>query len=138
MNQKSLLLARKELARARKSLRAAETLLDHELYEDAISRAYYAVFHASKAALATVDIFPDSHQSVRRMFGLHLVKAKVIEREYATILTAEQEDRELSDYDVAIAIEKDRANQRVNDARRFLDRIEHHLNTVQADNTVQG
>lgn len=132
MNEKSLGLARRELARARKSLHAAETLLDHELFEDAVSRAYYAVLHASKAALTTVDIFPISRQSVRRMFGLHLVKTNLIEREYATILTSEQEDRELSDYDITISIEQDRANQRVMDARKFVDRIECYLNGIEA------
>jgi len=132
MNQKSLILARKELARADKSLRAAETLLEHKLYEDAVSRAYYAVLHASKAALAPLDIFPESHQSVRRMFGLHLVKAKIIEREYATILTAEQEDRELSDYDITLTIGNDRASQRVSDARRFVARIEAYLDKIES------
>ncbi len=134
MNENSLALPRKELARARRSLRAAETLMDHELYEDAISRAYYAVLHASKAALATVDVFPSTHQSVRRLFGLHLVKTNRIEREYATILTSEQEDRELSDYDITISIEQERANQRVMDARRFVDRIEHYLSSIEGEN----
>jgi uncharacterized protein (UPF0332 family) len=134
MNEMSLSLARRELARARRSLLASETLLNHELYEDAISRAYYAVLHASKAALATVDIFPGSHRSVRRLFGLHLVQTQVIEREFAAILTAEQEDRELSDYDIMIVIEKGRASQRVNDARRFVERIENYLNTIESRN----
>jgi uncharacterized protein len=133
MNHKSLILARKELARAEKSLRAAEMLLEHELYEDAVSRAYYAVLHASKAALAPLDIFPESHQSVRRMFGLHLVKVKIIEREYATILTAEQEDRELSDYDITLTIGNDRASQRVKDARRFVARVEAYLDKIESD-----
>ena len=134
MNNKSLMLARKEMDRARKSLRAAQILLGYELHEDAVSRAYYAVLHASKAALATVNIFPTSHQSVRRMFGLHLVKTDRIEREYATILTSEQEDRELSDYDITISLEKDRASQRVNDAQRFVDRIECYLNGIEPEN----
>jgi uncharacterized protein (UPF0332 family) len=133
MNKKSLQVAHKELARAKKSLLAAETLLEHELNEDAVSRAYYAVLHAAKAALATIDLFPDSHQSVRRMFGLHLVKTNLIEREYATILTAEQEDRELSDYDIDISIEKDRADRRVDDAGKFVERIERHLHSFEPE-----
>ena len=113
MKRNAFQIVQKELTRAKKSLRAAETLRDHELNEDAVSRAYYAVLHAAKAALAAIDLYPDSHQSVRRMFGLHLVKTGRIEREYATILTAEQEDRELSDYNINISIEKDRAEHRV-------------------------
>jgi len=138
MNRKALQIAQKELARAIKSMRAAETLLEHELNEDAVSRAYYAVLHASKAALATIDLYPDSHQSVRRMFGLHLIKTNLIEREYATILTAEQEDRELSDYNINISIEKDRADRRVGDARKFVERIEKYLEAFESVNKHRG
>ena len=117
----------REMARAEKALRAAVTLFDGELYEDAVSRAYYAVLHSAKAALATSDVFPDSHQGVRRMFGLHMVKTGLIEPEYAKILTIEQEDRELSDYEVDFEMEKDAADQRIKEAQRFLKRIEQYL-----------
>ena len=121
--------AKKELARANKSLRAARMLLENQLYEDCVSRAYYAVLHAAKAALATKDIEPVSHNAVKRMFGLHLVKTGKIEKDFARILTAEQEDREISDYDIHIEINEDRAIKRVTDAEKFLKRIEKYLQT---------
>ena len=40
-----------EWRRAQKALQAAELLQQHGLVEDAISRAYYAIMHAAKAAL---------------------------------------------------------------------------------------
>ena len=40
-----------ELLRAEKSLRAAQSLLDGNFLEDALSRAYYAILHAARAAL---------------------------------------------------------------------------------------
>jgi len=40
-----------EFQRAAQALRAAEVLHAEELFPDAISRAYYAVMHAAKAAL---------------------------------------------------------------------------------------
>jgi len=102
-------------------------LLENQLYEDCVSRSYYAVLHAAKAALATIGIEPESHHAVRRMFGLHLVKTGKIERDFARILTAEQEDREISDYDIHIEIEQDTAKKRVADAEVFLKRIEEYL-----------
>ena len=72
------------------------------------------------------------------MFGLHLVKANLIEREYATILTAEQEDRELSDYNVNITIEQSRADRRVDEARRFVKRIEEFLDAFEAQGKNRG
>lgn len=90
---------RGELLRAQKALLAAEMLLEKELFEDCVSRAYYSVLHAAKAALSVVGIEPDTHKAVRRMFGLYLVKTGKVEKEFAKILTAEQEDREICDYD---------------------------------------
>ena len=126
--------AQKELTRANKALRAARTLFENQLYEDCVSRAcvsrsYYAVLHAAKAALATVGVEPESHHAVRRMFGFHLVKTGKVEKDFARILTAEQEDREIGDYDIDIEIEQDRAAKRVNDAEKFIKRIENHLKT---------
>jgi len=103
--------------------------LENQLYEDCVSRAYYAVLHAAKAALSIEDVEPQSHHAVRRMFGLHLVKTGKIEREFARILTAEQEDREIGDYDIHIEIEQDTALKRVRDAEKFVERIDKYLQT---------
>ena len=117
----------RELARAKKSLLAAKILLNKDLFEDCVSRAYYAVLHAAKAVLYSIGIESDTHNGVRRMFGLNLVKTGKIEKEFAKILTAEQEDRELGDYEVNIEIEEERARQRVDEAERFIQRIEEYL-----------
>jgi len=122
-------ISQKELIRAKKALLAAKTLLENQLYEDCVSRAYYAVLHAAKAALSIEDVEPQSHHAVRRMFGLHLVKTGKIEREFARILTAEQEDREIGDYDIHIEIEQDTALKRVRDAEKFVERIDKYLQT---------
>ncbi len=122
-------ISQKELIRAKKALLAAKTLLENQLYEDCVSRAYYAVLHAAKAALAIEGVEPQSHHAVRRMFGLHLVKTGKIEKEFARILTAEQEDREIGDYDIHIEIEQDTALKRVRDAEKFVERIEKYLQT---------
>jgi len=122
-------ISQKELIRAKKALLAAKTLLENQLYEDCVSRAYYAVLHAAKAALATKDIEPESHNAVKRMFGLHLIKTGEIEKDFAKILTAEQEDRAIGDYNIYIEIEQDRALKRVRDAEKFIKRIKKYLQT---------
>jgi uncharacterized protein (UPF0332 family) len=117
----------KELARAKKALLAAKALLEEGLFEDCVSRAYYAVLHAAKAALFVTGIEPDTHNGARKMFGLHLVKTGKIEKEFAKILKAEQEDREIGDYEVSIEIEEDTARERVEEAEKFVHRIEQYL-----------
>ena len=61
-----------ELRRAREALRATESLTRDSLHADAISRAYYPVLHADKAALFVHDIAAENHAAVRRLFGLYL------------------------------------------------------------------
>jgi len=119
--------AKKELARANKALQAAKTLLENQLYEDCVSRSYYAVLHAAKAALIKIGVEAESHQAVKRMFGLHLVKTEQIEKYFVEILTAQQEDREIGDYNIYLNIEQDRASKRVLDAEKFIQRIEKYL-----------
>jgi len=56
MNERAYERAVKELTRAKKALLAVKTLLEKELLEDCVSRAYYAVLHAAKAALALSEL----------------------------------------------------------------------------------
>ena len=42
---------------------------------DAVSRTYYAVMHAAKAALALHNVRPRSHSAVANRFGLNIVRA---------------------------------------------------------------
>ena len=117
----------KELSRANKSLLAAKALLEKGLFEDCVSIAYYAVLHAAKASLFLSGVESETHNGVRRMFGLHLVKAGKIETEFARILVREQEDRETGDYEVNIEIEEDTAKERVDEAEKFVNRIEQYI-----------
>ena len=81
-----------EWSRAREALRAAEPLTRERCYADAISRAYYAILHASKAALHVHDVAAESHAAVRRMFGLHLVRSGEIEPEWSAYLVESLDD----------------------------------------------
>lgn len=109
-----------EWNRARESLRAAETLTRDGLYADAISRAYYAILHAAKAALHVHDIVAESHPAVRRMFGLHLVKAGEIETEWSAYLTESLDDRLAADYDVEISFSRQEAGASAGELRNSL------------------
>ncbi len=113
---------RAEWKRALKAHGAAKALLKEDFYEDAVSRAYYAVLHAAKAALLTRDVACESHAAVRRSVGKELIQKGNLEREWAIILAQAQDDRALADYDVELAFSEKVARKRVEDAGRFLAR----------------
>ena len=88
------------LARAAESLTAAQLLLGASLYDDAVSRAYYAMFYAAKAALESANIEAHSHSGVINQFGLHFIKPGLLDAQYGRILTQTFQSRQVSDYDV--------------------------------------
>lgn len=102
MNPKNVLA---EFSRAQKSLQAAKLLQADGLFEDAVSRAYYAVMHAAKAALLIHDRLAESHVAIRRYFGSVLVRAGRIEKEWAGILAREHDRRVAADYNANLLMD---------------------------------
>jgi len=91
------------------------------------SRAYYAVMHASRAALATKDIESSSHQGTKRMFGLHLVKPGEVEPRFGVYLGEAKATREDADYTTEPEWSADEARAQCERATEFLERIRKYL-----------
>ena len=116
-----------EWTRARQSLHAVELLTRDDCYADAISRAYYAILHAAKAALCVHDVAAESHAAVRRMFGLHLIRSREIEPEWSAYLIESLDDRLAADYDAEASFSREDARQECRRARQFVGRIRRYL-----------
>ena len=84
----------RDIALARETLGAAEYLLKGGYYNDAVSRAYYAMFYAARALLASHDIHPKGHKGLILQFGLEFVKTGFIEEMYGRALSHAKERRE--------------------------------------------
>ena len=109
-----------EWQRAVESLQAAEVLAREGLRADAVSRAYYAILHASKAALQVNDVAAESHAAVRRLFGQHLVRPGEIELEWSAYLAEGLDDRLGADYDATAQFSTQEAGAECDRARAFL------------------
>ena len=118
-----------EWKRAARTLSAAELLAREDYPEDAVARAYYAILHAAKAALAVHDIFAESHSAVRGLFGQHLILTGAIEREWAKPLGGSLDDRMAADYDTATFFTQTEAQRECRRARAFVERIRRYLIT---------
>jgi len=115
------------IERARQMLKVAERNLADGFCGSAINRAYYAIFYAANAMLATQGLSRSRHSGVIAAFRLRFVKPGFIEVEYGDIYGRVMDDRHISDYDVEAVIEPDRARTDLDDARCFVDRIERYL-----------
>lgn len=124
MNEGIKEYVRQELKKAEQSLKAAQNLLADGLYDDAVSRAYYAVFHSARAALKIKGIETVSHKGLISQFALHLVKTGELEEEYGDILRQTKEDRETGDYEPLVTFGSEETAQLVGSADRFLARMQ--------------
>jgi uncharacterized protein (UPF0332 family) len=123
--KRALVLA--EWRRAQQALGSAELLTRERYYADAVSRTYYAVLHAAKAALHVLDVTADTHSGVRRMFGLHLIKPGEIEPQWATPLGETLDERQAADYDPEVSFSAKEARAACREARAFVGRVRHYL-----------
>ena len=123
MNERTGEYIRHEMKKAEQALKAAQNLLADGLYDDAVSRAYYAVFHSARAALKIKGIETTSHKALISQFALHLVKTGEVEEEYGDDLRQTKEDRETRDYEPLVTFGSDETAQLVGGAERFLARM---------------
>lgn len=112
-----------EWRRAQAALGATDSCRQDGHYADAISRAYYAVLHAAKAALQLEDIETETHAATRNTFGLYIVQAGYVEPQFGTFLRVTSESRSDADYDVDCLFSVADADAAYERANLFLDKI---------------
>lgn len=104
--------------------------------EGAVSRAFYAAFHAASAALFAVNVVRGKHSGVEAAISEFLVKPKLVEAEYKDIYTRLMDGRIVTDYGGerdergVPAFEKLSENemeQMLADAERFIARMKQFL-----------
>ncbi len=127
MNPENILA---EFERAIRALQAAKNLCEDGLNEDAVSRSYYAVMHAAKAALLVHDAIAESYAAVRRLFGSVLVRQGILEKEWAAVLAREQDERIIADYGIGALWQPEDLSRLIEEAEAFVQRIRAYLVNV--------
>lgn len=115
------------LKHADEKLRAARVLLDAEAPGDAASRAYYAAFHAVTAALLSIGESYSSHGQMLGAFNRRFVHTGLVPKDFTTLLNRLFEDRQTGDYDLAIGVSHDEAQQDLEHAAVIVATIRRHL-----------
>jgi hypothetical protein len=110
---------RAELELCGDALRAAEALLGLGLPNDAVSRAYYAAFHAARALLMTAGLEPKTHRGVMALLNERFVE---IGEEQLSSFARLQTFRAIADYDARARLSASRASAEVASARSFVER----------------
>lgn len=120
-------IVKAHLEKAVERLRVAEKLFRDGDYEDAVSRAYYGMYHAARAVLSTVNVFPRTHEGVVSEFGRKFVLAGVFPKELGRNLADAKAARETYEYTVTATVGKSEAEAILLNAQRFVSAIKKHL-----------
>lgn len=97
----------KLLAKAAKALAAAKANAHNA--DTAANRAYYAMFNAIRAALATKGLRPKTHSSTISQFAVEYVLTGLVERSFHRWIIDAEQARITADYRIDELISSDEA-----------------------------
>ena len=83
---------------AREALQAARLALSEHLYADAVSRAYYAMLDAARAALSERDLYAKTHRGLWSLFSESFVKSGEVDGAWSGRAEKARNLREGGDY----------------------------------------
>lgn len=115
------------LERAYNALQQAKDNLNLDHYDVVTSRAYYAMFYAASALLASKGISRSKHSGVHSAFGQYFAKPGLIEPQYSRMLINAFNVRLDSDYDVKPLLNGALAEDILRDAQQFVERVTAYL-----------
>lgn len=127
MDQTTEKLIKSYFSKAENKLAVAKKLFNSKDYEDSVSRAYYAVFHASQALLLTEGQKAETHKGVVTLFGLLFVKTGKFSKELGKYLSNLKDDRESGDYELFSFIDEETAKVALEEAEKFLKEVKTYL-----------
>ena len=127
MDKSTQELIRGYLAKAEEKLGVVDRLLAQNDFEDAVSRAYYAAYYAAQALLLSEGLEARSHGGLVALVGLHFVKTGKLDKKFGRYLSNLMEDRQQSDDNLFSGLEKQDAEQSLEEARAFVAEIRRQL-----------
>lgn len=123
-------LLRYRLEQAYETLHEAEILLDRAALRGTVNRAYYAMFYALLALLATKRLGTSKHSGAISLFDREFVKSGLFPRELSRALHLAFERRQSHDYGEMVPITPEIAQETVDDARTFVGAVETYLRSM--------
>jgi hypothetical protein len=118
------------LEKAAAKLKAAQVLLGEAAWDDAVSRAYYAAFHAVSALHLSRDNTFSSHAQLIGRFNKDFVKTGLFPQDFTRTLARLFEDRQTGDYDVTGTMAEEEARKDVEDAKEIVTAVTAYLGSA--------
>jgi len=115
------------MQQAGETLREAQILLGEHAGRGAVSRAYYAMFYAVLALLATRGLGSSKHSGMISLFDREFVKPGELPKELSRSLHLAFERRQQADYGELVELDEAGAARVLVEAEIFVQRIRDYL-----------
>jgi len=118
------------IGQSHETLREAEVLFKQSAFRGAVNRAYYAMFYAVLALLATRQIGTSKHAGVLSLFDREFVKTGIFPRELSKSLRVAFDRRQTYDYGEFVAMDDMKSQETLKDANTFVATVETYLRSL--------
>ena len=134
MNNEQNEIIRNMIDKGKRALVTADMNFENEDYDFASSKAYYAVFYFTQAALYTKNLVFSKHSANIAEFNRNFVKKGIFPKEFGEYLQRLFKERQIGDYEYSkkIGLEEARENLRI--AKIICEKIENYLDSLLPEN----
>jgi uncharacterized protein (UPF0332 family) len=123
-------LLRYRMQQAHDTLEEAQILLDASAVRGTVNRAYYAMFYALLALLATKQLGTSRHSGALSLFDREFVKPGLFPPEFSQSLHLAFERRQTHDCGEMIPLDREVPQETVDAAVEFVAAIEAYLRSI--------
>jgi uncharacterized protein (UPF0332 family) len=116
-----------KLQKADESMRAATVLLNSQLYADALTKIYYAAFHAISALLIDKNLNPKTHSGVKSLFHKEFIFTGEIDKSYAELYDTLLAKRFEADYEAFAFINEENIPSQLQQTQALIELIKDKL-----------
>jgi len=109
----------------------AEALLGQGLLRGCVNRAYYAMFYAVLALLATKELGTSKHSAAISLFDREFIRDGSLSKELSKWIHEAFEKRLKFDYGAMVEVASEDANRLVQEARDFAAAVKAYLSQVE-------
>lgn len=120
-------LLRFRMEQAHETLREAQILLGEAALRGTINRAYYAMFYALLALLATRQLSASKHSGALGLFDREFVKPGLFPRELSRSLRLAFDRRQTHGYGELVEEDPETVRKTLDDAKVFVSALETYL-----------
>jgi uncharacterized protein (UPF0332 family) len=118
-----------ELALSDEDLVGARLMIGSGLFRLAMTRIYYAAFHAERALVFSAGGEPRSHEGVHHLLNLLFIAKGRVEPKWSRVMAILQKYREAADYGGPVVFDRRSADDSLADAEAFCALVRELLRT---------